>query len=207
MEIARDTQEWLDAEEMRRREIEYHVTGEWRERSGWAVDGGTPPPPAPLSLSWEMSSVIGTARSRLANLPDNKRAEFLPQICDEFTKGYVYAMVRASHYQHESSVLGHLNGYDEAFYGEILDEHNIYGLGVVLAEWRLWLTTQDCADYVPYQPFPEPAEPLDCDNYGTQLEAQADFLTYFAYRWAWEPLQTGIHRSTWPILCGYLPEQ
>ncbi|MCY4448396.1 MAG: hypothetical protein OXE02_06090 [Chloroflexi bacterium] len=206
MEIARNTQAWQEAEEIRRRFNEYHATGEWREHSGWAVDGGTRPPPPPSSLLWVIGEEAGEARLRLNNLTEEAREEYLPQICDQFNTVYAYALMRASTYRYEESTLYHLNGYDDAFYGEILDEHNIYGLGTRLAHWRHWLTTQECRDFVPYEPYPEPTAELTCDDYMSQLEVQPVFLTYFAYPEAWKPMQTGIHRSRWPILCGYLPQ-
>ena len=75
-------------------------------------------------------------------------------------------------------------------------------------ELRMLLTTE-CAEHVPYEPYPEPPD-LDCANYDYREDAEEDAYTYW-YADDIDNLLDYEYSPTWgtttELVCGYLPSR
>ena len=73
---------------------------------------------------------------------------------------------------------------------------------------RMLLTTE-CAEHVPYEPYPEPPD-LDCANYDYREDAEEDAYTYW-YADDINDLLDYEYSPTWgtttELVCGYLPSR
>ena len=165
-----------------------------------------------ISILWDIEWEIGDRLDALTGAPANVSARQLPTLCAasaeydaenaprnvSLNTYYTFALVWADYAaRHDSTTIYAHESSAERFYYE-----PAYGDKQTFASMRHWLITESpCADYLPYEPFPSPSEPLSCENYEYQDDAWEEHLYYWA-----SPESRKLITADGTV-CGYPPER
>ena len=128
----------------------------------------------------------------LEHQPESEQEKYWPGICRDINERvYIPALYRVS--QND----------DPSFLNS--SWHPIF-LGGHTGELRMLLTTE-CAEHVPYEPYPEPPD-LDCANYASQEEAEEARWTFWYAEDVGDLIDYVVAPTyTLEVVCGYLPSR